>query len=211
MLNHNASWLVAALMSFALVGLPSEAFAVAKDQDKDKAKTADSVNSKVELDQKHPHYIRAVLISKITPYVYWQPSAFGSEQTPFNLCVFASDDSDMIELWPYLNLLKQQTSSGRPFNLINLSPYRDYSNQLPQDCHIYYFGDLRQKHAKALVEKAAAGSVLTIADSMEELYDGAMLAFIEERGRMKIYVNTDAITAGGLKIKSSLLRIAKKI
>lgn len=208
MLNQYVNWLFTVFLSFTLALSSNDAFAMTEDNAN--MSTSDSAD-KQELDKKHPHYVRAVLLSKIAGYVYWQSNAFESAQQPFNICVVESDKANMDELWPYLSLLNGRVSAGRKFTLTDISKRYEDTEQLPADCHIYYFGEIRQKHSKALIQNAAKTGILTIADSMEELYDGAMLAFIEERGRMKIYVNTEAVDKGGLKIKSSLLRIAKKI
>lgn len=110
-----------------------------------------------------------------------------------------------------MSLLSKRTSGGRPYVVKDISRYREDPTKLPDDCHIYYFAHLDGKHARQLVKNAQHSSILTIADSLEELRDGAMLAFIEERGKIKIYVNTRSLADSGLKIKSSLLRIAKKV
>lgn len=196
------------LVSLAFFGYSSVALAVVKDQQKSKANSA--VSQKI-LDKKHPDYIRAVLLAKITSYVYWQANSFTSIKSPFNLCIIESEKQSIKPIWPYLNLLSGRKSAGRSFQLVEVSEYQTTPKQLPQDCHIYYFASLNQQNTQQLVSVANSLPVLTIGDSMEELYNGAMLAFIEERGRMKIYVNTEALSNSSLKIKSSLLRIAKKI
>ncbi|MCJ8272691.1 MAG: YfiR family protein [Psychrosphaera sp.] len=164
-----------------------------------------------KLDRKHPDYVRAVLINKITPYVYWQKSAFAHPDSPINLCIIESERDTIEKIWPYFDLLNNRKAGTHPFSVKDISRFKQQPDKLPDDCHIYYFASLEPKQVRMLVEKATKTSILTIADSLEELHDGVMLAFIEERGKMKIYVNTEAIKNSNLKIKSSLLRIAKKI
>jgi hypothetical protein len=163
------------------------------------------------LDRKHPDYVRAVLINKITPYIYWQSSAFSAPDAPINLCVVESERDTIDKIWPYLNLLSSRKSGKRAYVIKNIGDFNDHPDKLPNDCHIFYFARLEPRHSRFLAKKAKNSSILTLADTIEELQEGAMMAFIEERGKMKIYVNTRAINASNLKIKSSLLRIAKKI
>jgi hypothetical protein len=151
------------------------------------------------------------LINKITPYVYWQKSAFTHPDSPINLCIIESERDTIENIWPYFDLLSDRKSGERPYSVKDISRFKQQPDKLPDNCHIYYFASLEPGQVRMLVEKATDTSILTIADSLEELHDGVMLAFIEERGKMKIYVNTEAVKNSNLKIKSSLLRIAKKI
>jgi hypothetical protein len=190
MLKQNGHWLSIMLLSIALMGFKPNA---------------------VKLDRKHPDYVRAVLINKITPYIYWQSSDFSAPDSPIKLCIVESETQTIEKIWPYLNLLSSRKSGNRSYVVKDVSRFKQEPERLPEDCHIFYFAQLSQNHSRQLVTKAKQTSILTIADSLEELNDGAMMAFIEERGKMKIYVNTEAISSSSLKIKSSLLRIAKKI
>jgi hypothetical protein len=164
-----------------------------------------------KLDNKHPDYVRAVLVNKITPYVYWQKTALANPDSPINFCIIESERDTIESIWPYFDLLSNQKWGNHPYSVKDISRFKQYPDKLPNNCHIYYFASLEPGQVRMLAEKATEQSILTIADSLEELHDGAMLAFIEERGKMKIYVNTEAVKNSKLKIKSSLLRIAKKI
>ncbi len=210
MLSRDLNWIMAIVVSFTLTGVLSAASAVAKPAQV-LSENDPSIKDDTTLDKKHPNYIRAVLLSKITAYVYWQASAFETTKAPYNLCVLASNLEELNQLRPYLNLLSGREAGGRTFTLREYAINNLDVAPLPKGCHIFYLAGLDERQAQALVSRAAKANILTIGDSMEELYKGAMLAFIEERGRMKIYVNTEALNDSGLKIKSSLLRIAKKI
>ena len=95
MLNQSSSWLTILLLSLAFVGYPSVTFAVVKEESskkqssntikttntKAKVQSDKSVKAKKALDKKHPDYVRAVLIAKITPYIYWQPNMFNTTKS----------------------------------------------------------------------------------------------------------------------------------
>ena len=164
-----------------------------------------------QLDNQHPYFLRAVLIDKIAPYVYWHTSAFDSLSTPINLCLVESKRESIEQILPYFNMLNDQQVDERSYVVIDLSDWAKMAQKLPSNCHIFYFADLTPEHVQLLVKKARQASILTIADSLEELKQGAMLGFIEEQGKIKIYFNSRSVNASRLKIKSSLLRIAKKI
>ena len=163
------------------------------------------------LDRKHPNYVRAVLINKITPFVYWRTSAFSAMDDPIKICLIENGKSDAEDMTPYLKLLKDRKYGQRSYQTVLVDGLEQKTDGLPPDCHIYYLGNVSDSLMLNLVEKAMAEQVLTIADDMDELSRGAMIAFIEQRGKMKIYVNTEALDKSKIKIKSSLMRIAKKI
>jgi hypothetical protein len=164
-----------------------------------------------QLDHEHPHYLRAVLIDKIAPYIYWQNGAFSSANSPINLCLVESGRDTIAQIWPYFSMLTEQYAEGRSYTVLDISEWGSDIDKLPLNCHIFYFANLEPHHTQLLINKAKQASILTLTDSLEELEQGAMMAFIEERGKIKIYVNTQSINDSRLKIKSSLLRIAKKI
>ena len=163
------------------------------------------------LDKKHPNYVRAVLINKITPYIYWRTTTFSAPEDPIKLCIVDRDKQDLSSLMPYMDLLKTRKSGKRAYIVESIGPLKEDVLNLPSDCHIYYLAGLNDADTPKVANIALANEVLTIGDSFEELQQGAMIAFIEQRGKMKIYVNTAAVEASKIKLKSSLLRIAKKL
>jgi hypothetical protein len=164
-----------------------------------------------KLDRKHPDYLRAVLISKVTPYIYWQSERFESDVDKINLCVVESGRESLDKLWPYISLLNQRKSGLRSFNVIDVSHFKETPDKLPNDCHIYYFAQVNEQNTHYLIKKAQQESILTLCDTIDELNQGVMIGFIEQRGKLKIYMNDKAVNSSELKVKSSLLRIARKI
>lgn len=164
-----------------------------------------------KVNRKHPDYLRTVLLSKITPYIYWQKSLFDNNAAAINVCIVESGSESIDQLLPYFSLLNQRQVGERKFVVWDVRQFAHMPESMPDICHMYYFAEVTQEDITRLVELANQRSVLTVADSLDEMKQGAMIGFIEEKGKLKIYINLEAIDKSAVRVKSSLIRIARKI
>ena len=164
------------------------------------------------IDINHLDYLRTALLAKIVNYVYWPDDV--SDQH-FNICVLGSDLDSIKAVWPYLHMLDKRNNDHRLFRVFSMVDIHDNQaltqQNLTKKCQILYLVKLSPAELERVVYFARDHQMVTISSSLEYLRQGALIGLIQRRGRLKIIINNQALEQSGIRIKSSLLRIAKSI
>jgi hypothetical protein len=78
-------------------------------------------------------------------------------------------------------------------------------------CHLLFICQSERKNTKEILDILNNNGVLTVADTQGFLEDGGIVNFIIEDNKVRFDINLTASEKAGLKIRSQLLRLAKKV
>ncbi len=78
-------------------------------------------------------------------------------------------------------------------------------------CHLLFICQSEKKNAKEIIDLVKNNGVLTVADTQGFLDDGGTVNFVIEDNKVRFDINLTASEKAGLKLRSQLLRLAKKV
>lgn len=174
-----------------------------------------AANATGRVDASHPNYIRTVLLSKMISYTYWPQDKPHSDSEDVVICLIASNQTYLNNLTPFIGILNERRTDKGQLKvhsaLISSNELKQESLGLPFECKIFYYSHLTDDLLAVVSDVAKQRGVLTISDSKSNLRGGTMVAFIEKQSRLKIFINEKQLDDSGVRLKSSLLRIANRI
>lgn len=78
-------------------------------------------------------------------------------------------------------------------------------------CHVLFVGSSESKYCKEIIDIVKDSSVLTIGETKDFLEDGGIVGFVTEEKKVRFGINLIAAGRAELKIRSKLLRLAKRV
>ncbi len=78
-------------------------------------------------------------------------------------------------------------------------------------CHLLFICQSERKNTKEIIDLLKNDGVLTVSDTQGFLEDGGIVNFVIEDNKVRFDINLTASEKAGLKIRSQLLRLAKKV
>jgi hypothetical protein len=78
-------------------------------------------------------------------------------------------------------------------------------------CQVLFVGSAETKYCKQIIDIVKDSSVLTIGETKDFLDTGGIISFVMEQKKVRFGVNLIAAEQAELKIRSKLLRLAKKV
>jgi YfiR/HmsC-like len=76
-------------------------------------------------------------------------------------------------------------------------------------CQIVFIGSQNPRLASTVLEESARGAILTVSDASRFAEWGGMVELFQEKGRVRIAVNVDAVGRSKLHVSSRILGLAK--
>lgn len=143
--------------------------------------------------------LKAAFIYRIVGFVEW-PSKSAAD-APLRVCIFGGNP-----FGPALDALRGRKLADRPIE-VRLS---DATDGL-RDCHVLFVAATGEKHLARIVALAREAGVLTVGDTEGFARRGVMLNFYVERDGVRFEVNRDVARAGGIRLSSKLLSLARII
>jgi hypothetical protein len=80
-----------------------------------------------------------------------------------------------------------------------------------KQCHLLFISQSEQKQVREIIEITNNNGVLTVADSDGFIEAGGIINFFTEDNKIRFDINQGAAEKTGLKIRSQLLRLAKRV
>jgi len=80
-----------------------------------------------------------------------------------------------------------------------------------KNCHLLFICQSEQKLVREITDIVGKNGVLTVGDSEEFAKSGGAIHFFMEDNKIRFNINLTAAEKSGLKIRSQLLRLAKKV
>lgn len=99
------------------------------------------------------------------------------------------------------------------FEQIKKMPEKDKNEQLDalKHCHLMFISQSEQKQIHDILETVNNSAVLTVADTEGFIDAGGIISFFTEDNKIRFDINQIAAEKTGLKIRSQLLRLAKRV
>ncbi|MCD6077755.1 MAG: hypothetical protein K0R89_1693 [Ramlibacter sp.] len=144
--------------------------------------------------------VKAAFLFKFGSFVEWPPGALKPGDA-FVIAVFG-DDNVAAELE---QLTRGRTVEGHP---VSVQRVREGEELAP--VHILFAGGPREARARDIIN-TVRGPVLTVTDSPLGSRPGAVLAFVQEDGRVRFSASLPAATARGIRLSAKLLAVAQQV
>jgi len=106
----------------------------------------------------------------------------------------------VIKRFEGLAKLKEQAESGKKEQLEAL-----------KKCHLLFISPSEKKTAAEIIDIVKKNGVLTVGDTAGFLEAGGAISFFLEENKIRFNINLEAVEKAGVKIRSQLLRLAKKV
>jgi len=78
-------------------------------------------------------------------------------------------------------------------------------------CHLLFICPSERKQVREIIDIVSKSNVLTVGDTDEIIESGGAISFVMEDNKIRFNINLTATEKAGLKIRSQLLRLAKKV
>ncbi|MHC4477697.1 MAG: YfiR family protein [Planctomycetota bacterium] len=118
--------------------------------------------------------------------------------------------------------IKGKKVKGRKLLIKSLPPFKNYRGKYTKQqkklykdtlnkCHVLFISRSEKDHFREILALVKNGCVLTVGDSQGLLEAGAVINFTTQDKRVRFEINAHAAKQAKLKIRSQLLRLAKKV
>lgn len=153
-----------------------------------------------------PEYsIKAGYILLFTRYVEWPASAFETPTAPIVVCVLGDDPFGSV----LDDTLAGQLSQDRPLKVRRVT-----NTDATEPCHVVFIGAQGERTTQWL-DSLDDRPVLTIAEDLAALEQGAMLCFVNEveqgQARIRFEASLPPMHRAGLSASSQMLVAARKV
>lgn len=148
------------------------------------------------------YQVKAAFLLNFAKFVEWPAAAFRAFDAPVTICV-AGDD-------PFGAIL-DRTVEGELVNNRAVKAQRLLPDGDLRSCHILFISRSERERFAEIVSRLRGSSVLTVSELPGFVDAGGMIEFIVEEGKARFYINAATAAAGGLRLSSRLLRVAKEV
>jgi hypothetical protein len=93
----------------------------------------------------------------------------------------------------------------------NETKYKYKDEDALKACHVLFVGSSESKYCKEIIDIVKDNSVLTISETKDFLETGGIIEFATEQKKVRFGINLVAAENADLKIRSKLLRLAKRV
>ncbi|MFO0690144.1 MAG: YfiR family protein [Myxococcota bacterium] len=146
--------------------------------------------------------VKAAFLFNFARYVEWPESAFASADAPIRICLIGGGDFAGV----LTSAVSGRTVGVRPVEVVPLSGLADAAQ-----CHLLFFEANAAAEGAAVAERLGSSAVFTISDRAGFALEGGVANFILVDQKIRFEINQKAARRAGLKISSSLLRLAKLV
>ena len=146
--------------------------------------------------------VKAAFLFNFARYVEWPPAAFEGEAAAIRLCVIGESDFQQVVA---------ETVSGRSVGSRQVAVEKVDGLDAAEACHLLFLDAGAVLSPSLVAERLGGHAVFTISDQPGFAADGGVANFIFVDQKIRFEINPSAARRAGLKISSSLLRLAKLV
>jgi len=143
--------------------------------------------------------IRAVYLFNFARFTEW-PAA--DAKGPLTLCVLG--DAEVAAALD--GLVGDRPINGRDVSVASLETFR-----IVRTCHLLYVPGEDPARIAGALDAVSSLHVLTVGDGEAFARLGGVAALLNEDGKTRFAINTDALTRSGLRLSSRMLGLARRI
>lgn len=144
--------------------------------------------------------VKAAFLFNFARYVEWPEVAFASPESAIRICLIGGEGFRQI----LSAAVAGRTVGDRPVEVAPLGSLDDAAR-----CHLLFFEEDAVAQGASVAERIGSQAVFTISDRAGFAADGGIANFILVEQKIRFEINPRAAKRAGLKISSSLLRLAK--
>ena len=148
------------------------------------------------------YQVKAAFLLNFTKFVEWPAATFRAPDASVTICVMGED--------PFGAIL-DRTLEGESVNNHAIRAQRLLPDGDLRSCHILFISRSERERFAQIVSRLRGSSVLTVSELPGFVDAGGMIEFTVEEGKARFYINAATAAAGGLKLSSRLLRVAKEV
>jgi hypothetical protein len=144
--------------------------------------------------------VKAAFLFNFARYVEWPESAFTSAEAPIRICLIGGESFTEV----LTSAVSGRTVGARPVAVAPLA-----SLDGAADCHLLFFAEDAVAQGATVAERLGSLAIFTISDRGGFALEGGVANFVLVDQKIRFEINPKAARRAGLKISSSLLRLAK--
>lgn len=149
-------------------------------------------------DNSIEHKIKAAYLYNFTKFITWPDG--GKEN--FHLCILGEDPFGQI-----IDPIEKRWVKNKAIQLLRLKSLANVDQ-----CQMVFFADPTQiTNLPGILTVHSLPPLLTVGDGKKFTQQGGMIAFFLEKGKVKLFINVNAIKRNNLQISAKLLEVAQII
>ena len=148
-----------------------------------------------------PEYqVKAVFLYNIAQFIEWPNDSSANEKSPLIIGILGRDP-----FGSYLDdTVKGEEINGRPLTI------ERYANIAAiKQCHILFIHASFAPKLPTIRKSLKGKGILTVSDASNFAKQGGMVRFFEQKNKIRLRINLDAVKAENITISSKLLRLAE--
>jgi hypothetical protein len=153
------------------------------------------------------HEVKAAFMYNFLKFTDWPEEKVPDENETMNIFVVGN--------YPECKTFKdiqEKTREGNPVRVRIFKSYEQMSDpNVLKECHLLYICKSEKKHITEILKLVKDSSVLTVGEYEGFLEAGGMINFVEYREKLRFEVNMSAAAEANLKLRSKLLKLAKRV
>jgi len=148
-----------------------------------------------------PEYqVKAVFLFNFAQFVDWPAKAFPEPQAPMIIGVLGNDP-----FGAYLDeTVRGEKVNGRPLVVQRYRRVGEIKN-----CHVLFISQSETDRLEQILTSLKGRNILTVGDRDDFTARGGMILLFNEKNKIRMRINLEAVAAANLVISSKLLRVAE--
>lgn len=143
--------------------------------------------------------VKAAFLYNVAKFVEWPHDSFNDEEDLLILCVQSNNPETDV-----FSSLNNKKVAGRKIMVIKCE-----DTEQIEKCHILFIDSKERSFIKKSLKSVKDMSILTVGHYRDFEYEGGIINFFTEQGRLRFEVNLEAAKRVGLKLGSQLLMSAE--
>jgi hypothetical protein len=153
------------------------------------------------------HEVKAAFMYNFLKFIDWPEEKVPDENETMSIFVVG----DYPECKTFRDI-QERSQEGNPVRVRIFKSYEQINDpNILKDCHLLYICKSEKKHVAEILKLVKDSNVLTVGEYEGFLEAGGMINFVEYREKLRFEVNMPAATEADLKLRSKLLKLAKRV
>lgn len=153
------------------------------------------------------HEVKAAFMYNFLKFIDWPDEKVPDGNEPMNIFVVGD--------YPECKTFKDIQEKSQDSNPVRVQIFKSFEQMndpnVLKDCHLLYICKSEKKHVSRILAIVKDSNVLTVGEYDGFLEAGGVINFVEYREKLRFEVSMPAATAANLKLRSKLLKLAKRV
>lgn len=153
------------------------------------------------------HEVKAAFMYNFLKFIDWPDEKVADENESMNIFIVGD--------YPECKTFKDIQEKSQENNPVRVRIFKSYEQMsdpnVLKECHLLYISKSEKKHVAEILKLVRDNNVLTVGEYDGFLEAGGMINFVEYKEKLRFEVNIPAATEADLKLRSKLLKLAKRV